>query len=130
MGCFWPKFCGRRNHDMLQYSSKNVHHITSMQSWEAKLSQARQDGQIVVANFTTSWSSPCKEIVPIYSELADKYTNLVFLTVDADGLAELSSSWDVKATPTFYFLKDGRQVDKLVGAHKSELEKKTAAMAM
>lgn len=44
-------------------------------------------------------------------------------------MQELSSSWDIKATPTFYFLKDGRQVDKLVGANKADLRKKTAAIA-
>lgn len=44
-------------------------------------------------------------------------------------LQELSSSWNVKATPTFYFLKDGRQLDKVVGANKKDLQKKTAKMA-
>lgn len=37
---------------------------------------------------------------------------------------EFSTSWDIKATPTFFFLKDGQQIDKLVGANKPELEKK------
>jgi thioredoxin 1 len=31
---------------------------------------------------------------------------------------------DVRATPTFFFLKNGKQIDKLVGANKPELEKK------
>lgn len=42
---------------------------------------------------------------------------------------EFSSSWDIRATPTFFFLKNGQQVDKLVGANKPELEKKVAAVA-
>lgn len=41
---------------------------------------------------------------------------------------EFSNSWDIKATPTFFFLREGRQVDKLVGANKVELQKKTAAI--
>lgn len=44
------------------------------------------------------------------------------------GVQELSSSWDIKATPTFFFLKDGQQVDKLVGANKPELQKKVTAI--
>ncbi|XP_054799642.1 thioredoxin H4-1-like [Prosopis cineraria] len=134
IGCFWPQFCGSNSEeqcsDRLYHSSRNVHRITSIQSWETNLLRARQEGQIVVANFTASWSNPCKDIAPTYSELADKYSSLLFLTVDADGLAELSSSWDIKALPTFFFLKEGRQVDKLVGANKSELQKKAATMAM
>lgn len=42
-------------------------------------------------------------------------------------MQEFSTSWDIKATPTFFFLKDGQQVDKLVGANKPELQKKVAA---
>ena len=37
---------------------------------------------------------------------------------------EFSSSWDIRATPTFLFLKDGQQLDKLIGANRPELEKK------
>ena len=42
---------------------------------------------------------------------------------------EFSNSWDINATPTFFFLKDGRQVDKFVGADKVDLPKKIAAVA-
>ncbi|PWA59826.1 chaperone protein ClpB [Artemisia annua] len=37
---------------------------------------------------------------------------------------EFSTLWDIKATPTFLFLKDGYQFDKLVGDNKPELLKK------
>ena len=53
--------------------------------------------------------------------------NEIFVVVIL-GLQELSTSWDIKATPTFVFLKDGRQMDKLVGGNKPELQKKTAAV--
>lgn len=39
-------------------------------------------------------------------------------------LQDFSSSWDIQATPTFYFLRHGEKIDKLVGANKPELEKK------
>ena len=41
---------------------------------------------------------------------------------------DFSTSWDIKATPTFFFLKDGQQLDKLVGANKPELQKKIVAI--
>jgi thioredoxin 1 len=44
-------------------------------------------------------------------------------------LQEFSSSWDIRATPTFFFLKNGQQIDKLVGANKPELERKVLAAA-
>ncbi|XP_023551108.1 thioredoxin H-type-like isoform X2 [Cucurbita pepo subsp. pepo] len=111
-----------------QVDSKNVHLITSIEKWEAKLSEATKDGKIVVANFSAPWCRPCKSMTPAFCELADKYTSMVFLAIDVDELAELSKSWDIKATPTFVFFKDGRQVDKLIGADKSDLQQKIAAM--
>ncbi|KAE8696275.1 Thioredoxin H9 [Hibiscus syriacus] len=41
---------------------------------------------------------------------------------------DFSTSWVIKATPTFVFLKDGQQIDKLVGANKPELQKKITAV--
>ncbi|XP_039060034.1 thioredoxin H4-1-like [Hibiscus syriacus] len=110
-------------------ASKNIHHITTIQSWEESLTEATRDGKTLVANFSAPWSAPCKSIAPVYSELADKYTSLMFLTVDVDALAEFSNSWEISATPTFIFIKEGRQVDKFVGADKVELKKKIAAVA-
>jgi len=43
-------------------------------------------------------------------------------------LQDFSTSLDIKATPTFFFLKDGKEFDKLVGANKPELEKKIAVI--
>ncbi|KAK8575808.1 hypothetical protein V6N12_063462 [Hibiscus sabdariffa] len=127
-------------------------------SWEEKLEEATRDGKIVspftfyppiciecpsfcvphcfqtcfqqlVANFSAPWSAPCKSIAPTYGELADKYNSLIFLTVDVDALAEFSNSWEISATPTFFFIKEGKQVDKFVGADNVELKKKIAAVA-
>ena len=41
---------------------------------------------------------------------------------------DFSSSWDIKATPTFFFLKNGQQIGKLVGANKPELQKKVTSI--
>ncbi|KAK3015789.1 hypothetical protein RJ639_007214 [Escallonia herrerae] len=67
-------------------------------------------------------------IAPFYCELSEKYPSLMFLTVDVDELTEFSTTWDIKATPTFFFLRDGQQIDKLVGANKPELQKKITAI--
>ncbi|XXG42853.1 hypothetical protein AAC387_Pa01g3027 [Persea americana] len=115
--------------DKIDFSKGNVHLVTSMESWDKEISQASKDGKIVVVNFSATWSGPCRTIAPLYSELSEKYSELTFLTVDVDELAELSSSWDLRATPSFFFLKDGQQLDKVVGANKTQLEKMVASMA-
>jgi len=41
-----------------------------------------------------------------------------------DFVQDVASEWDIRAMPTFLFIKDGKQVDNIVGANKVELEKK------
>ncbi|KAH7667468.1 Monodehydroascorbate reductase (NADH) protein [Dioscorea alata] len=112
------------NEEKLEFGGGNVHVITSKESWDERISEANKDGKIVVANFSATWCGPCRLITPLFAELSEKYPSLVFLTVDVDELMDFSSSWDIRATPTFFFLKDGQQLDKLVGANKPELQKK------
>ncbi|XP_039135573.1 thioredoxin H4-1 [Dioscorea cayenensis subsp. rotundata] len=112
------------NEEKLEFGGGNVHVITSKESWDERISEANKDGKIVVANFSATWCGPCRMITPLFAELSEKYPSLVFLTVDVDELMDFSSSWDIRATPTFFFLKDGQQLDKLVGANKPELQKK------
>ncbi|GER44302.1 thioredoxin [Striga asiatica] len=112
----------------VEFAGGKVHLITTTESWEQKLTEAQKDGKIVVANFSATWCGPCRMIAPFYVELSEKHPSLMFLTVDVDELTEFSTSWDIKATPTFFFLKNGQQLDKLVGANKPELQKKMIAI--
>ncbi|KAL2319345.1 hypothetical protein Fmac_028314 [Flemingia macrophylla] len=115
------------DHNM-EFASGNVQLITTKESWDQKLEQAKRDSNIVIANFSATWCGPCKMIAPYYSELSVKYQAIMFLLVDVDELTDLSTTWDIKATPTFFFLKDGKEFDKLVGANKPELLKKITAI--
>uniref|UniRef100_A0A2P2LZM4 Thioredoxin H-type-like n=1 Tax=Rhizophora mucronata TaxID=61149 RepID=A0A2P2LZM4_RHIMU len=112
----------------VEFAGGNVQLVTTKDGWDQKLSEARQDGRIVIANFSARWCGPCRLMAPFYNELSEKYPSLMFLLIDVDELTDLSTSRDIKATPTFFFLRDEQQLDKLVGANKPELQKKITAI--
>ncbi|CAF2126940.1 unnamed protein product [Brassica rapa subsp. trilocularis] len=112
----------------VDFSGGNVHLITTKESWDEKLAEAGRDGKIVIANFSATWCGPCKVVAPFFIELSEKHPSIMFLLVDVDELSDFSSSWDIKATPTFFFLKNGQQIGKLVGANKPELQKKVTSI--
>ncbi|XP_062003467.1 thioredoxin H9 [Rosa rugosa] len=112
----------------VEFTGGNLHLITTIEKWDQKLAEAKTDGKVVIANFSATWCGPCKQIAPLYRELSEQYTSLMFLVIDVDELTDFSTSWDIKATPTFFFLQDGQQIDKLVGANKPELQKKIVAI--
>ncbi|CAI9287449.1 unnamed protein product [Lactuca saligna] len=116
--------------DRPQFAGGKVTLVTTKDVWDRKLSEAKTQGKIVVANFSASWCGPCKSVAPLYIELSEKHPSLMFLTVDVDALTDFSTQWDIKATPTFFFLREGKQFDKLVGANKEELQTKISSMVV
>lgn len=41
----------------------------------------------VLVNFSADWCSPCRDVLPVFRSLAEKYTSIMFLIVDVDELA-------------------------------------------
>ncbi|XP_074322634.1 thioredoxin F2, chloroplastic-like [Apium graveolens] len=75
------------------------------------------DDKIVVLDMYTQWCGPCKIIAPKFKELAQKYSDVVFLKLDCnkDNKA-LAKELGIKVVPTFKILKDGKIVSEVTGA--------------
>ncbi|KAL5218636.1 hypothetical protein ABZP36_019320 [Zizania latifolia] len=56
--------------------------------------------------------------------MASRYTDAAFLKIDVDELSEVARQWKVEAMPIFVLIKGGREVNRVVGAKKDELERK------
>ena len=78
-----------------------------------------------VIRFTAKWCGPCKQLAPIMKQLEEENKDVEFETIDLDNDKELASEYGVKSIPTLIFLKDGKEVDRLVGGKsKSEIEER------
>lgn len=119
--------CGSSSVDaeeQLDYSAGNVTVILDQRSWEQKLEETSELGKTVVIKFSATWCGPCRNAAPVYAELSVKHSDIVFVSVDVDELPELVSRFDIRATPTFIFMRDKEEIDKLVGGNQVDLEKK------
>ncbi|CAN4086595.1 unnamed protein product [Withania somnifera] len=58
-----------------------------------------------------------------------KYPKVAFLKADIDEARDVASRWNVSGVPAFFFIKDGKEVDGVVGATRVQLEKKIAQYA-
>ncbi|XP_074315803.1 thioredoxin H1-like [Silene latifolia] len=86
------------------------------------LDKGQKEHKLVMIFFTASWCGPCRFVAPGVAELANMYPNVRFLKVDVDDLPDVARAWNVRAMPTFTFLKNGEKVDEVVGATKVALE--------
>ncbi|BAT77733.1 hypothetical protein LR48_Vigan09g027400 [Vigna angularis] len=98
--------------------------VHSVSEWKEHLQKGKETGKLIVVDFTASWCGPCRFIGPVLVEIAKKMTHVTFLKVDVDELESVSREWEIEAMPTFLFLKEGKLVDKVVGAKKEELHAK------
>ncbi|XP_038893093.1 thioredoxin H1-like [Benincasa hispida] len=98
----------------------------TVSSWNQQLLKAKQCNKLVVVNFTATWCGPCRAMAPIVEELSKKMSNVIFLKVDIDELMSIAKELGVSSIPSFQFIKNGKVVDKFVGA-KKDLLKSTVA---
>ncbi|KAF3772742.1 TPR repeat-containing thioredoxin [Nymphaea thermarum] len=100
--------------------------IQSVNELASKFTAAKVLLRLVVIYFTAAWCGPCRMISPVYSELAKKHSQVAFLKVDIDQLREAAAEYNINSVPTFFFLRNGKELDKVVGADRRELERKLA----
>ena len=83
--------------------------------------------ELTVIDFYADWCGPCKRIKPYFKELEEKYKDkIVFMTVNVDEDEDMVFKYKVQAMPTFVFLKNGKEVDRIVGMNIGKLVKKVS----
>lgn len=86
-------------------------------------------GKPALVDFGAEWCGPCKMVAPIVEELAKEYEGKAVVgKVDVDVNPNISVKFGVRNLPTILYIKDGKVVDKQVGAvSKSVLASKLEA---
>ncbi|XP_010552494.1 PREDICTED: thioredoxin H5-like [Tarenaya hassleriana] len=94
----------------------------TLDAWNENFKAANESKKLVVIDFTASWCPPCRFIAPVFVELAKRFLNVVFFKIDVDELQDVAKEFQVEAMPTFVYLKEGKEVERVVGADKVKIE--------
>lgn len=73
-------------------------------------------GKLVVVDFSAAWCGPCKLMAPMFKQLAEQFSDCVFLTVDIDVSQDVAAKYTIQSVPTFILFKDGERVELITGA--------------
>jgi len=68
--------------------------------------QLIQDNEVVILDFWASWCGPCKRFAPIFEELSDKHTDVLFGKVNTEEQQQLAAAFGIQAIPTTVFFRD------------------------
>lgn len=93
------------------------------QNFEAEVIKSNK---LTVVDFWAPWCGPCVALTPTIEALAKEYEGKVNIgKVNVDENAHLSVTYGITSIPCILFLKDGKVVDKQIGAvPKAALERK------
>ncbi len=93
--------------------SSNIIHINSKTDFKTRVLDA--PGVCLVDLFSNR-CRPCRVLAPTISSLADKYAGKIAVCkVDVDRVTAVAKKYGVTAIPTVLIIKNGKEVDRLVG---------------
>ena len=83
------------------------------------------DQGVVVVDFYATWCGPCRALAPVLEQLQ----NTKVVKVDVDQNQQLGVQYNIAALPTVVFLKDGQEMDRVVGLQSiTQLQAKVDAL--
>ncbi|CAN1151359.1 Pentatricopeptide repeat-containing protein At1g59720, chloroplastic/mitochondrial [Linum perenne] len=99
--------------------------VSSVSQWRAYFdANSKDNSKLLVIKFTATWCGPCRHMEPVMEEFAGRYTDVVFIKIDVDKLPSVARQFDVQIMPAFALIKKGKEVDKVGGVKKNELQNK------
>ena len=85
----------------------------------------------VLVDMWADWCGPCHMIAPVIDELAAQMAGRVkFVKLNVDENPSTAARFDARSIPTLLIVKNGREVDRIVGVQpKAEIARRLEAVA-
>lgn len=64
------------------------------------------NNDFVIIDFWAPWCGPCQSFAPVYTEMSEKYPEVVFAKVNTEEQQELAAQFNVRSIPTLAIFRE------------------------
>jgi len=75
----------------------------------------KENGNVVI-DCWAAWCGPCRMLSPVIEQLAEERTDVTFAKLDVDKNRAVPMRYGIMSIPTLLYFKNGKLVDKTLGA--------------
>ncbi len=87
---------------------------------EKNFQQTTKD-RVVLIDFWAEWCMPCKMMAPILNDVANEIDDKIKICkLNVDSQQKLAGKFGVRSIPTLLVLKNGKEVNRFVGARSKD----------
>lgn len=84
---------------------------------DAAFKEVVQNHTLVVVDCWAPWCAPCRMVAPVIEEMARDYAGrILFGKLNVDENPDVATQYQIMSIPTMLVFKEGKLVDRLVGA--------------
>ena len=87
--------------------------------------EKKTKGKKAIVDFWAPWCGPCRMMAPVFEELAKEFKGkLDFFKLNVDDNDSIAERFSVQGIPCLVMIKDGKEVDRIVGFQQKDSLKK------
>lgn len=78
--------------------------------------QVKNSEKTVLLDFYADWCGPCRMVSPLVDQIAEENPQYLVGKINVDNEPELAQTFGVTSIPTLVVMKNGKVVNRVVGA--------------
>lgn len=110
----------RKLAEMIERSKKHERSPESrvpVELTDSNFESAMRANHLILVDCWAAWCYPCRLIAPIVEELTNEYSSLaLFAKLNVDDSPATAMRYSIQSIPTILIIKDGVEVERIVGA--------------